>query len=113
MLDEVNDAKQKARAMTKKAEHVTNVSTACQKMIISAAQVITKLQDQLANLANAHERYIEDQECCLVELDMEKMEKITELENDCNEAVEELHVSISFSHILLLQFHIAEINYLT
>ncbi len=28
MLDEVNDAKQKARVMTKKAEHVTNVSTA-------------------------------------------------------------------------------------
>jgi hypothetical protein len=41
----------------------------------------------------------------LVELDMEKMEKIAELENDCNEAIEELNMSIFFSHILLLPFH--------
>jgi hypothetical protein len=102
MLDKVNDAKQKARVMTKKAEHVTNVSTARQKKIISAAQVISKLQDQLANLSKTHERDIEEQECCLIEFDMEKMEKIAELENDCNEAKEELHVSISFSHKLLL-----------
>jgi hypothetical protein len=64
-------------------------------------------------LSKAHERDIEEQECSLVELDMEKIEKIAKLENDCNEAIEELHVSISFSHILLLQFHITEIIYLT
>jgi hypothetical protein len=113
MLDEVNNAKQKARVMTKKAEHVTNVSTARQKKIISKTQVISKLQDQQANFSKAYERYIEEHECCLVESDMEKMEKIAELENDCNEAIEELHVSISFSHILLLQFHITEIIHLT
>ncbi len=87
MLNEVNDAKQKAMVMTKKAEHVTNISTACQKKIISKTQVISKLQDQLAKLPKAHERDIEEQECCLVELDIKKTEKIAELENDCNEAI--------------------------
>ncbi len=113
MLEEVNDAKQKARVVTKKAEHVINIPTACQKKIISAAQFIRKLQDQLANLSKAHERDIDKQECCLVELDIEKAEKIAELENDCNEAIEELYVSIFFSRILLLQFHITQFIYLT
>ena len=57
MLDEVNDAKWKTRVMTKKAEHVTNISTARRKKIISKTQVISKLQDQLTKLSKAHELY--------------------------------------------------------
>ncbi len=46
---------------------------------------------------------------CLVKLDMEKSEKIAVLENDCNEAVEELHVSTSLaSDILFFDFHVAQ-----
>jgi hypothetical protein len=45
----------------------------------------------------------------LVELDMEKSEKIAELENDCNEAIEELNVSTSlYCAVLLFYFHVAQ-----
>jgi hypothetical protein len=48
-------------------------------------------------LSKEHRRITEEQELCLVELYMEKSKKIAELENDYNEAIEELNVSTSFT----------------
>jgi hypothetical protein len=77
--------------------------------LIAKADVICSLQDQLANMSKEHKRYIDKQEHCLVELDMEKSEKIAVLEDDCNKAVEELHVSTSLaSSILFFDFHVAQ-----
>ncbi len=60
-------------------------------------------------MSKEHRRITEEQEQCLVELDMKKSEKIAELENDCNEAIEELNVSTSLlCDILLFYFHIAQ-----
>ncbi len=49
----------------------------------------------------------------MVELDMENSKKIFELENDCNEAIEELNVSTSLScDVLLFYIHVAQSFYL-
>ena len=65
------------------------------------------MQDQLASISNEHKRYVDKQECGLVELDMEKSGTIAELVNDCNEAVEELHVSTSLDTDILFSLFVA------
>ena len=101
MLDEVNMAKNMARIMSKTAEQAFKSSTGKQEKLIDKADIIHNLQDQLASISNEHKRYVDKQERRFVELDMEKSETIAELENDCNEAVEELHVSTSLDTDIL------------
>ena len=109
MLDEVNVANSMARIMSKKPEQAFKSSSDKQQKLISRADVIRSLQDQLASMSNKHKRYVDEQERCLIELDMEKSETIMKLENDCNEAVEELRVSTSLdTDILFFVSHEAQ-----
>ena len=76
MLDEVNMAKNTARIMSKKAEQAFKSSTGKQQKLIDKADIIHSLQDQLASISNDHKIYVDKQERRLVELDMEKSEKL-------------------------------------
>jgi hypothetical protein len=99
--------------MSKKADEVFKSSTDQQQKLNVAQKVIRNVQVQIANFPKEHRRIIDEQELCLVESDMEKSEKIAGLENDCNEAIEELNVStLLVCNLLLFCFHVAQFFHL-
>ena len=96
MLDEVSEANQTARLMTKRAGDAINISAARQKKIHAATEVKQSLQDEIAIMPKQHFRDVEERECMIADLQDacdENASTIIDLEEQVMDLMDVINVS--------------------